>query len=98
MTDIFLAIVILQEEKTIPAGWDDDDFWPWRHINVSPRFATYENNEYNWIENLEINGFSPAKFFKDISEIHTSNISKEVEKIRKEIENEYSGEIQILYR
>ena len=98
MTDIFVAIVILQEEKTIPAGWDDDDFWPWRHVNIVPTFASYENNEYTWIDNLELEGFNPEKLYKDISEIRSSEISEEVEKIRKEIEKQYSGEIQILYR
>jgi hypothetical protein len=97
---IFIALVILQEDTTVPANWDDDEdgMWPWRHINIVPIFATQTDNQYNFIEGVSINDFDPAKFYKDIAEIHHSDISVEVEKIRKEIENLYSGEIQILYR
>jgi hypothetical protein len=63
-----------------------------------PIFTTQDNNEYNFIEGVSINGFEPWKFYKDIANIHHREISAEVEKIRKEIEKEYSGEIQVLYK
>ena len=97
LENIFIAILVLQEETLMPAGWDDDDIWPWRKISVVPTFATYENG-YNWIDNLEINGFNPEIFHKNFGEIHCDEISKEVQKIRKEIKKQYSGEIQILYK
>lgn len=97
--NIFIAIIVLQEDTLVPASWDSDEdgMWPWRHINISPYFATH-NDGYNFIEGVSINGFEPWKFYKDISEIHCNDISKEAEKIKEEIQNLYSGEIQILYR
>ena len=99
--NIFIAILVLQEEKTIPAGWDQEDQgpWPWRHINISPYFATHNDNDgYNFMQGFSMNGVEPEKFFKDISTIHCNDISKEAEKIKEEIQKQYSGEIQILWR
>ncbi len=102
MTDlkVYLAIIVLREDTLIPASWEENSSeWPWRKISIVPSFCTYDENDgYNFINGLEIEGFNPESLHKNIGEIHCDQISTEVEKIRKEIEERYSGEIQILYR
>ena len=95
---IFIAIIVLQESTPIPARWDGDySEWPWRKISIVPTFAQQDQDTYIWIDRLEINGLNPELLAKNIGEIHTAEISAEVEKIKEKIEKQYSGEIQILW-
>ena len=100
MTDlkVFIAIIVLREDTLVPASWEGlSSEWPWRKVSIVPSFATMASGEIDFINGLELEGFNPETLHKNISEIHTSDIRKEVEKIKEKIEKQYSGEIQILW-
>ena len=100
MTDlkVFIAIIVLREDTTIPANWEyNSSEWAWRKVSIVPSFATHHRGEIDFINGLEIDGFNPESLSINISEIHTADISAEVEKIKNKIQKQYSGEIQILW-
>ena len=102
MTDlkVFIAILVLTEETLIPANWDDEDQgpWPWRKTSIVATFATMEEGEYVFLpNNISFDGIEIEKYQYHKSNIHKSEVSKEAQKIKEKLSQQYSGEIQILW-